>query len=115
MALEGTEFSDTTAIVRVKRWFKRVNYKDRITKETVSYKVYLDWDLGKIDDGEWVIAGSPYQLFTGMDIDGTPIKDSRILITEQELPTSQNDFNPKDTPDMLFPANGTLHFKHPNI
>jgi hypothetical protein len=101
-------YSDSGSFVRVKRWFKRHTHQDVVTNLPMTYKIYLDWDIGVVDNNALHIFGSPYQLFSS-DIYGTGVADSRVLVTEEEMPFSQLTGGARD----VFAS--VLHFKQPNI
>jgi hypothetical protein len=106
-------YSDATSYVKVKRYFKRVKGTDPKTGERKTYKVYLDWGIGVIDDGAYGMYtyGSPYSLFSNNanSIYGDSIKDSRIWVEEEELPLSS--LTGATRPLVV----GDIHFENPNI
>src|SRR3990167_1199112 len=100
-------FDDATSVVRVTRYFKDVTSRDPNTGLPVRHEVDLDWGIGEVDYGRngVYILGSPYQLFSA--IEGSPIEDSRVLVTRERMTLSA-------LPDSTDPLpTDTVHFKHP--
>lgn len=101
---------DTTSYVRVKQYFKYLPFQDPVTRQSVLYRVELDYDVGIVDNGNegLYIYGSPFQLFSVAMI-GTPLTNSRVLVEPVELGADQLPGAERT------PAGDPIHFKFPNI
>jgi hypothetical protein len=101
--------NDSTSFVRVRRWYRTLERRDPDTKQTVTYKYWVDWDIGNVDDGSFFVIGQPSQLFS-TSIYGDTIGDSRIFVTEETMPTFEIAGAARSGS-----WGGAVHFKHPNI
>ncbi len=108
-------YDDTASIVTVERYIKRGTKVRKTTGEAFPYVLTLDWGLGTVDwnaEG-YVTAGDPRHIFS-LDIHSSPIKDTRILARDREIPGTWLPSTAQTSTTV--PADGgVVHFKHPNI